>query len=254
MVTLEDAVKALESSSLFMERANEARNSGASDERLKGLIREVLKDGDFRGATGKDGKDAKDPAPKVGQVISADHPEVRIRKQGNDWVFDFALPRGEKGDSPDRATLTHLIEAAVQKIIAEDPEKFRGATGSTGPAPSQADLRFLIERVIAGNPDRFRGQRGERGAQGEGLPGPEGPEGRRGSPGLQGDPGVTVTREEVGQWVIEALSQAGVQSDLIEKLVRVKAEIKRLIHESDSRHIAHLSDAYRKVDRIIGGI
>jgi hypothetical protein len=249
---LNSAVAAIEKSVGGIERvAIEDSFEKHKDEVLR-MIRNVIKENaSWLRVEGKDGKDAKEPTPKVGQVVSADHPEVRIRKQVDEWVFDFAFPRGEKGETPSKGVLAQFIDVAVQKIIAEDPERFRGATGAVGPSPSQADLRFLIERVIAENPDRFRGQRGERGAQGEGLPGPEG---RRGAPGLQGEPGVTVTREEVGQWVIQALSQAGVHTELIEKLVRVKAEIKRLIHEADSRHIAHLSDAYRTVDRIIGGV
>lgn len=180
-----------------------------------------------RGDKGDPGHDGKDVKLVIGKVISGDEAAARIRQGGDTFILDLCLPRGAEG--------------------LRGPQGLPGPHGSQGPAGPQGERGFRGERGSEG-PKGERGQEGERG--------PVGPQGLMGESivGPQGEPGRSVDEDQLKATLIALLSDAGVVSETLKKMIAVKAELKRCLHQATSRHQAELAEVYRKVDNIIGGI
>ncbi len=186
------------------------------------------------GATGPAGKDAK---LKIGIVVSGEKPEARIRESGdNTFILDLCLPRGEQGD---RGFLGLPGKDGIGKD-GRDGESVVGPAGRPGrdgvdAAPlSQQDVEKAVRKILEQNPEKFRGSAGESVI---------------GSKGERGEPGMT--REEIGQTIIEVLSNAGVITEQAKKLISVKAALRTALNKATSRSQAEMQDLVRKVDEIL---
>jgi hypothetical protein len=220
-----------------------------------------------RGEKGEPGRDGKSVSLVIGKVISGDEAVARIRQDGNVFVLDLCLPRGEQG------------LRGPQGLPGKDGER-----GFQGPKGDRGERGLAGQDGEPGTPGKD-GARGERGAQGEkgeqgpqGLRGDRGERGERGLPGLKGERGDTGERgiagpmgerghtgpqgapgenavldvEELKSLLISVLTSSGVMTEQVAKLIAVKAELKRCLHQATSRHQAELAEVYRKVDNIIG--
>jgi len=110
------------------------------------------------------------PPPTTAQISAA----VATYLQANPPPQGPPGPQGQPGQATEAA-----IRDAVNKIIAANPEKFRGAPGPQGPQglPGQATTAAIQQAVV----DYLKAYPPARGPQG--LPGPMGPPGPAGTPG-----------------------------------------------------------------------
>ncbi len=189
-----------------------------------------------RGLTGAPGRDAKEVKLVIGRVITGDEAAARIREEGGAFVLDLCLPKADPGP---RGLLGLPGKDAVAKD-GKDGESVVGPAGRPGrdgvdAAPiSNKDVENAIRKILEQNPEKFRGLAGES---------------IIGSKGERGEPGMT--REEIGQTIIEVLSNAGVITEQAEKLIRVKTALRTALNKATSRAQAEMQDLVRKVDEIL---
>jgi hypothetical protein len=118
---------------------------------------------------------------------------------------------------------------------------------------------YLLDLILP------KAERGPQGLRGESVVGPRGEVGATGATGcqgiqgipgesIQGDPGKNAyPTDEMIEGIILRVLVKVIGNDLVlQKLVQVKAELSREVSNATARHIASLSDAYRRVSNIIG--
>jgi hypothetical protein len=182
---------------------------------------------------GKDGKNGLDGRPGrdaefklvIGTVEVGDRPGASLRaaSNGTTYMLDLILPRAEKGDRGDTGAASQIP----------------GRDGKDAEPLSLEDLEKVAKRILLdpAHGDLFRGRTGE---TGESVVGPVGPQ------------GISVNEEMLTGVLLKVLRDI-IGGDLIlQKMVQVRAEVKRQWHQATSRHIVELQDAYRKIDNIIG--
>ncbi len=189
-----------------------------------------------RGLQGLSGRDAKDIKLSIGKVIVGNEAAARIRQENDTFILDLCLPKAEQGD---RGLLGLPGKDGVGKD-GRDGESVVGPAGRPGrdgvdAAPlSQQDVEKAVRKILEQNPEKFRGSAGES---------------IIGSKGERGEPGMT--REEIGQTIIEVLSNAGVITEQAKKLINVKAALRTALNKATSRSQAEMQDLVRKVDEIL---
>jgi len=220
-----------------------------------------------RGEKGDPGRDGKNVVLVIGKVIGGDEAAARIRQDGNVFVLDLCLPRGEQGLRGQQGLPGKDGERGLPGLKGERGE--RGPAGQDGETGVPGKDGERGERGSEGQkgeqgPQGVRGERGERGERGlEGKKGERGDAGERGSAGPMGERGHTGPQgvpgenavldvEELKALLISVLTSAGVMTEQVSKLIAVKAELKRCLHQATSRHQAELAEVYRRVDNIIG--
>ena len=80
--------------------------------------------------------------------------------------------------------------------------------------------------------------------------GPVGPAGESivGRVGPKGEPGMTI--EEIQKTIIEVLTDAGVVTEQVKKLVAIRVLLKKKALSADSRHAFEMSELVRSMDKI----
>jgi hypothetical protein len=135
-------------------------------------------------------------------------------------LLDLQLPKAERGPE---GPASHIPGAP-------------GRDGKDAEPLSLEDLERVAKRIMLdpANLDKFRGRTGDS------VVGP------------RGEPGTSVTEEMLQGVIVKVLSDIIGKEIVLAKMVQVRAELKRCIHEADSRHITHFQTVFRKLDNIIG--
>jgi Collagen triple helix repeat (20 copies) len=123
-------------------------------------------------------------------------------------------------------------------------------------------LNLVLPKAEKGEqgPQGPQGPRGERGIEGKGERGDVGERGPQGVMGPAGDsivgprgePGISVNEDMLQSVLIKVLGDIIGKDIVLQKMVAVRAELKRCLHQATSRHQAELADVYRKIDNVIG--
>ena len=166
-------------------------------------------------------------------------PAAQDGKHGRDGrdatTPEFIIGDVATGDEA-KATLRRS-ESGVYALSLTLPRGERGIKGETGPAGV---------RGFAGKDGADSTVQGPCGKSGDiGSVGPIGPIGPTGE---KGDPGMT--REEIVAAVIETLQSAGVMTEQAQKLIRLRTEVKKMLHEADERHMSQIKKLVKRVDDI----
>ncbi|MSQ14198.1 MAG: collagen-like protein [Dehalococcoidia bacterium] len=92
--------------------------------------------------------------------------------------------------------LIALVAFSVACQGTAGPTGSAGPRGEPGPAPTEQELRALVDQAVAARQEQLRGGQGSAGPQGaqgpegkQGSPGSPGPEGKQGAPGPSGPEG-----------------------------------------------------------------
>ncbi|VVB53000.1 Uncharacterised protein [uncultured archaeon] len=197
---------------------------------------------------GKDGRDGISPKLTIGQVSSGDNPHAEIRNLGEGiFELNLVLPRGERGEKGEASTIQGPAgrDSSVPGPAGRDGVSVKGPKGDAGSMPE-----VRVGQVSIGDA-AVKAKPFERGVILDFTL----PKAKDGVDGKQGDPGRSGFSEDeirtiVTETIIKTLSDVGVISEQAEKLIRVRTELKRKLHEVDARHISEISDFVKRVDRI----
>jgi hypothetical protein len=230
---IEQALGALKTSAVAMEQ-----------EALETTLRKVLKEVQIPGprgevgATGASGKDAVVPVVKdgvdgkdapipefiVGEVHAGDHGHAAVelkRDKNNTLVFSFTLPAGKQG------------ERGLPSQVA-GPAGRPGRDGLDAVPPTEAQIEKIVRKVLDATPEKFRG---------ESVVGAQGPAGERGAQDW--------TREDIVKVLIETLNTTGILTETMQKILKVRAILRKAAHQADARHIAEIASIVRECDAVL---
>jgi hypothetical protein len=180
------------------------------------------------GKNGRDGEPGRDgvspPAPSfiAGECIAGDSASVSLRKNEHGvFVFNFTLPRGERGATGPASTVA-------------GPVGRRGDPGIDATPVTEAQIAAAARKFLEANVDKFRG---------ESVVGAQGPAGERGAQDW--------TREDIVKVLIETLNTTGILTETMQKILKVRAILRKAAHQADARHIAEIASVVRECDKVL---
>lgn len=113
--------------------------------------------------------------------------------------------------------------------------------GEQGPKGDMGPIGFRGHDGKDGLDSMVPGPQGEKGEIGlTGVAGPIGPQGEKGELGM--------THEEIVKTIVDTLQDVGVMTEQAKKLVKLRLEIRKMLHETDERHMSQVKKLVKRVD------